>query len=327
MQEHPLFSIIMPNFLNGIYIKEAIESVLAQKYNNWELVIVDDASTDNSLEVIKPFLTNLKVKLIKNATNKGVAHVVKQAVENSSGEIIGTLDSDDVLYEDALMVMVNEYMANPDYGLIFSNHYIVDKKSAIRGKGKWPGSWPDDTCLQEAISHGLVISTHFRTFRRSAYNKTEGYDTSLLCYEDRDLYYKLEKVTKMKGINKCLYGYRHTDEMGAYRNNPKIQYYWFICEYKETKRRLRINLPYADKKTISPFLANVMYMFLCRRSNMKKDRLRAKLCSLLSVMGHANLKTNKLLALLYFLNSWAYGNVPITFNAIKKFMNPELLGK
>ena len=321
----------MPNFNNRTYIKEAIESVLAQKYNNWELVIVDDASTDNSLEVIEPFLTNLKIKLIKNVMNKGVAHAAKLAVENSSGEIIGTLDSDDVLYEDALMVMTKEYMANPDYGLIYSNHYIVDKNSAIRGKSKWLDPWPDDTCLQEVFINRLfdkvTISMHFRTFRRSAYNKTEGYDTSLLSYEDRDLYYKLEKVTKIKGINKCLYGYRHNDTMGAFRNNPKIQYYWFICEYKETKRRLGINLPYADREKISPFLSNVMYRYLCKQSNMKKENLRAKLHSLLSVMGYTNLKSNKFLAILYYLNSWAYGNAPITFKAIRKFINPELLGK
>ena len=123
----PLFSVIMPNYNNAEFIKEAIESVLKQSYKNWELIIVDDGSTDNSLRIIKPFLKNKKIKLIKNKINKGVAFAAKTAVENSSGEIIGTLDSDDVLAEKAVEMMVNAHLDNPDWGLIFSNHYECDQ--------------------------------------------------------------------------------------------------------------------------------------------------------------------------------------------------------
>ena len=144
LSEQPLFSVIMPNYNKGKYIKEAIESVLAQTYPNWELVIVDDASTDNSLEVINTFLNNENIKLIKNADNKGVGYTAKLAVEHSSGEIIGTLDSDDVLVEDALMVMVNEHKAYPEYGLIYSNHYNCDKDLKILAKGDLPDPLPDN---------------------------------------------------------------------------------------------------------------------------------------------------------------------------------------
>jgi hypothetical protein len=163
---------------------------------------------------------------------------------------------------------------------------------------------------------------HFRTFKKSVYEKTVGYDDALLCYEDRDLYYKLEKVAKLRGIDICLYYYRHTDEMGAYRSNPEDKYYWFACEYKETKRRLGIRLPYADGKSISPFLSNIMYVYLCRHSNIIKKKLRRKLQSFLFSTGCDNLSNNKLLAFFYFLNSYIYGYTPITFGRIKKFSVP-----
>lgn len=326
MKETPLFSIIMPNYNKGKYIKEAIESVLSQTYSNWELIIVDDASTDNSLDAINAYLNNNKIKLIKNNTNKGVAHVAKQAVESSCGEIIGTVDSDDILLEDALSVMVNEYKANPECGLIYSNHSICDKNSKITGQPIWVETWPDDMYLQEVLlgrQDNATISMHFRTFKRSAYDKTDGYDVSLLCYEDRDLYYKLEKVTKIKGINRCLYYYRDANEMGAFRQNPKYKYYWFICEYKETKRRLRVYLPFANKEKIPLLFSNIMYLHLSKQPTINKGKLRSKLQSFLLGVGYDNLKSNKLLAFLYFINSFIYGYTPITFNRIMKFIAPE----
>jgi glycosyltransferase involved in cell wall biosynthesis len=313
----------MPNFNKGKYIKEAIESVLAQKYHNWELVIVDDSSTDNSLDVIKSFLDNKKIKLIKNVINKGVAYVASQAVESSSGEIIGTLDSDDLLHEDALMVMLNEHKANPDFGLIYSNHYICNNNFENCVSADWLPR-PDDKCFQELIfgrQDGKTISMHFRTFKRNAYDMTDGYDASLLCFEDRDLYYKFEKVTKIKGMNRCLYYYRDTPEIGAYRNNPKERDFWFLCEYKETKRRLGVTMPLVNNKKMSPFLSNLMYIYLLRYSEIENKKLRRKLHWFLFGMGNANLKNNKLLAFLYYLNSFVYGYTPISLRGIKKIIS------
>ncbi len=322
MKQDPLFSIIMPSYNNGNYIGDAIESALAQTYPNWELVIVDDASTDDSLDIIKHFLNNSNIKLITNDINQGVAYVAKQAVENSSGEIIGILDSDDVLHKDALMVMVSEYIQHPDYGLIYSNHYQCDKNLAIHGESPWSGELPVDMCLQEFLIDKLfdavTISMHFRTFKRSAYDKTEGFDISLLCYEDRDLYYKLEKATLIKGINKCLYYYRDIDEAGAYRKNQNAEYYWFVCEYKETMRRLKINLPFIREENLSPFLCNIMYFYLRRRHTIAKDKLRKKMHHFLLETGYNKLNNNKFLAILYLLNSYIYGYTNFSFRKIMK---------
>jgi hypothetical protein len=175
--------------------------------------------------------------------------------------------------------------------------------------------------IQKKFNSNISIS--FRTFKRSAYDKTEGFDTTLLCFEDRDLYYKLEKVTKIKCINRCLYYYRDTNETGAYRNNPKEKYYKLICEYKEIKRRLGVNLPFVNKKNISPFFFNVMYIYLRRYLNIRKEELQ----NFFLQIGYCNLKTNKLLAFFYFLNSFIYGYTPITFSKIKQFFTHELSEK
>lgn len=323
-QETPLFTVIMPNYNNGKYIQEAIESVLIQTYTNWELVIVDDASTDNSVNLIKTFLSDARIKLIQNHRNMGVAYSAKRAVEESSGEIIGTLDSDDVLDRDAFVIMVDEHIANPEYGLIYSNYYKCDKNLKIQGTVNLIDPLPANVSLQEILlgfKYEKTISWHFRTFKRNAYDKTEGYDVSLLCYEDRDLYYKLEKVTRIKCINKCLLYYRDTAEQGAYRGNPKSQYYWFSCEYKETKRRLGINLPCVSKDNIPLFLSNLIYMYMRRSPNIERKGLRQRFKSFFLETGYNRLKSNKLKAFFYILNSYIYGYTPITLRRVKRLTN------
>ncbi len=316
-----LFSIIMPNYNNGKYIKEAINSVLAQTYCNWELIIVDDASTDNSLSIIKPFLCNKAIKLISNKVNQGVAHAAKVAVDNSLGEIIGTLDSDDVLDKEALAIMINEHDSYPEYGLIYSNYYKCDDNLKIHSTVNLLDPLPDNISMQEILlgpKSEATISTHFRTFKKSVYYKTEGYDIVLRCYEDRDLYYKLEKVAKVRCINRCLLFYRDKKEEGAYRRNSEAQYYWFLCEYHEASRRLRIKLPLANKSKSSLFLANLMYIYLRKSRHIVKKKLRRKFHLFFLELGFHNLKTNKLSAYLLLLNSLLYGYTPITFKTFKK---------
>lgn len=325
-----MFSVIMPNYNNGKYIKEAIDSVRRQTYKHWELVIVDDASTDDSLEIIRPFLIDSRIKLIRNDVNKGVAHAAKLAVENSSGELIGTLDSDDVLDENAVMVMVNESIADPEIGLFYSNYYKCDNDLNVLGKVDLLYPLPDNVSLQEILlgrKYDGTISWHFRAFRRSAYDKTEGYDTRLFCYEDRDIYYKLEKVTKIKCINKCLLYYRDATGQGAYRKNPLREYYWFICEYKETKRRLGINLPLVKREKIPLFLANLIYIYMRKSVHVRRDKLRERFRSFFLGQGYIHMNTNKLMALLYIFNSFFYGYTPITLDRLKKVSGFEFSNK
>ena len=71
MDKKSPFSVLIANYNNAKYIKKAIESVLKQTYKNWEIVIVDDASTDNSLEVIRPYLKDKRIKLVKHKENQG----------------------------------------------------------------------------------------------------------------------------------------------------------------------------------------------------------------------------------------------------------------
>ena len=91
-----LVSIIMPSYNTARFIKETIDSVFAQTYQNFELIIVDDCSTDETDEVVAPYLCDARVKYIKNEKNSGAAVSRNRALKEAGGKWIAFLDSDDL---------------------------------------------------------------------------------------------------------------------------------------------------------------------------------------------------------------------------------------
>lgn len=91
-----LVSIIMPSYNTAPYIDETIQSVLHQTYKNWELVIVDDCSTDKTDEVVKPYLEDERIRYLKNNNNSGAAVSRNRALREAKGRWIAFLDSDDI---------------------------------------------------------------------------------------------------------------------------------------------------------------------------------------------------------------------------------------
>ncbi|KKM93661.1 hypothetical protein LCGC14_1206190 [marine sediment metagenome] len=113
------FSLLMANYNNAKYIKEAINSVISQTYSNWELIIVDDCSTDNSIQVITPFLRNKKIKLIKTKKNLGYCGALKTAIYHALNNIIGIIDSDDKLHNQAIEKISEAYIYSRPISFVY----------------------------------------------------------------------------------------------------------------------------------------------------------------------------------------------------------------
>ena len=99
---HDLVSIIMPSYNTAQYIADSIRSVQAQTYKNWELLIVDDCSSDNSDDVVAPFLSDARIRYLKNEVNGGAAVSRNYALREARGRWIAFLDSDDLWHPEKL---------------------------------------------------------------------------------------------------------------------------------------------------------------------------------------------------------------------------------
>lgn len=128
-----LVSIIMPSYNTGRFISETIESVLAQTYSNWELIIVDDCSTDNTDEAVKDYLSDDRIYYIKNDQNSGAAVSRNRALREAKGKWIAFLDSDDLWEPDKLNKQI-AFMENNGYHFSYTNYVEIDEESSPTGK-------------------------------------------------------------------------------------------------------------------------------------------------------------------------------------------------
>ena len=128
-----LVSIIMPSYNTAKFISETIDSVLTQTYTNWELIIVDDCSTDNTDEVVKSFLSDDRIKYIKNEKNSGAAFSRNRALCEAKGKWIAFLDSDDVWLPEKLEKQI-AFMEKNDYHFSYTNYIEIDEFSIPNGR-------------------------------------------------------------------------------------------------------------------------------------------------------------------------------------------------
>ncbi len=257
----PKFSILMSNYNKSTYVAEAIQSVKNQTFKDWELVIVDDCSTDNSMEVIKPFLKDERIRFLKNSVNTGCIRTLKRLIYESRAEIVGILDSDDVLTNDAIEVMYDSYTKNPECGFIYSQFVYCDKELNIRRKG-YCRSIP-----QNKSNLNCDCVSAFRTFRKKDYFKTEGLDENILYAEEKDQIFKMEEVTKLLFIDKILYKHRVLPNSQSHepRKHQTGIISFSLAKYKAYKRRLNTNIPNLTKKEMITELFNTAKLCFMRK--------------------------------------------------------------
>lgn len=123
--DYGLVSIIMPNYNGGKYLSQTVESVLNQTYKNWELIFVDDCSTDNSLDIIRSY-GDQRIKILQNKGNSGAAVSRNYALREASGRWIAFLDSDDLWDKEKLSVHL-KFMVEKDSKFSFTHYYVVDE--------------------------------------------------------------------------------------------------------------------------------------------------------------------------------------------------------
>ena len=128
MKKH-LVSIITPMYNSGEFIKYTIDSVINQTYKDWEMIIVDDCSTDISPEIVKSYLENeSRIKYIRTDKNRGVSNARNTALKNANGQYIAFLDSDDIWDKEKLEKQIN-FMKEKDCVISFTSYELIDEEN------------------------------------------------------------------------------------------------------------------------------------------------------------------------------------------------------
>jgi glycosyltransferase involved in cell wall biosynthesis len=130
-----MVTIGIPNYNYAHYIIAALNSVIAQTYQNLELIIVDDVSTDDSIEIIERWINeykgSVKINFIKNSVNQGLAKVCNQILANAHGKYFQTLDADDIILPGKIEQQVNAMELSKNAAFIYSNIGVIDEKGNL----------------------------------------------------------------------------------------------------------------------------------------------------------------------------------------------------
>ena len=203
MKSSPLFSVIIASYNNGQFLAGTIRSIINQTYNNWEIIVVDDASTDQSRDVMKEFQQNPNIRSIYHRKNAGAGAAFRTAASLANGEIIGMLGADDALTSDALESMVEAHLAHPEAVLINSDLVFCNQDLEPTGE---PSPYHEQPSGQ-FFTEGVTVSS-FAAFKSFAYQQTSGFSAGFRGAVDHDIYFKLEEWGAVGYVKKPLYFYR-----------------------------------------------------------------------------------------------------------------------
>jgi len=191
----PLVSVIMAAYNAEKFIGEAIESLQAQTYENWELLCVDDVSEDDTTVVVAGYAeADARIKLIRNETNLGPAGARNVALDHATGEFIAVLDADDVSLPDRFERSLQLLRERPEAGLVGSGAYVVDERGASRGT-IFGGALDEPGIRGKLLQQGCQLCHSSVMGRRALVARVGGYDERLPVAHDYDLYLRLLAVT------------------------------------------------------------------------------------------------------------------------------------
>jgi glycosyltransferase involved in cell wall biosynthesis len=257
-------TLIIPNYNNDLYIDDCLKSVVSQTRTPDEVIVIDDASTDNSLNIIKKYEKKYNfIKLIQNKKNKGVVFTRNKAIKLAKGNYITTLDSDDFYLDnmklEVEMKIIQNYKEKGEDVIAFSNIVSVNKdKNPLKSYN----NIEEGDIFFEILTRNNFIPRDF-IFKKDDFFSIGGYKHYPL-YEDWDLKIKLASIRNFYFTDCDGIAYRqHTEGLSS--ANYKEHYKWLKKIFHKNVKRLNLN------QKVYAYLLFYKFLFKYRLTNGLKQ--------------------------------------------------------
>jgi len=204
----PSISVIMPNFNKSKYIGEAITSVLAQTLSDFELLVIDDGSTDGSELVVRQLSEkDPRVTLLKQRTHMGVSHCRNLGIRRSSGEFVSFLDSDDLYAPNALQVMHDTLVRSPSPAVVYGDCWYLDGEGRRLDQPRIRSCTSSGRILGDFLRYGFATEVNLM-LSKGVLDDVGLFDEGITWGEDADLVLRLAERYPFVYVDQQLYGYR-----------------------------------------------------------------------------------------------------------------------
>lgn len=257
----PLVSVIVPVYNHEKFIGETIQKVISQTYQNWEMLVVNDCSTDGSWKIIKELARkDDRIRTFKNKKNRGLVLNWKFLINNSRGEFVAFLEGDDFFYRNNLRKKMKIFEEYPDVGMVYCNFNVVNEKGEVitKNHNKFQHI---KTYRNESIEPSEYLYSKYHLvnsygqvmvrkciFDKIGYPRTLDYTEKVFLPSDWDFNFRVSTQNKIYFTDDILFAYRR------HSNN---------CSYNAAKAYRHISLvldEYADKfKNDSGIIAAIHY--------------------------------------------------------------------
>jgi glycosyltransferase involved in cell wall biosynthesis len=200
----PLVSILMPVFNAGPHVGLAVASILAQDYQNWELIVIDDGSTDTSVQRMREF-SDPRIRFLVGEQNRGLPFRLNQAIRLARGGLLARMDADDLSYPQRLGRQVDHLLRHPTVDVVATDMLVMDAEGRPHGREKWRGA-----------AHERIISRPWSGFHfnhatwlgRAGWFRRFGYREDAFRTEDDDLMLRSYRVSRFHRLDEVMYAYR-----------------------------------------------------------------------------------------------------------------------
>jgi glycosyltransferase involved in cell wall biosynthesis len=219
MPGNPRVSVCVSAFNAGQYLSETLESLLAQSFGDFEVIIVDDGSADNTADVAEQFVAkDSRVRLLRNSNNKGLVFTRNRALAESRGEFVAIADADDISEPNRLAVQVSYLDANPEIGMLGSDVALIDESGALIGSHAQ--QYHLDREIRFFLMFGPCLHNPTTIYRRDLLKRVGGYANGYDAgAEDYELWGRLLDMTRIANIPQLLVMYRkHSRSVTADRS-------------------------------------------------------------------------------------------------------------
>lgn len=193
-KNNPLVSIVAPNFNFEKFIPYFMESILTQMYENWELIVTDDYSTDNSLDILKSYeKKDKRIKVFQNDKNRHVCHTLNNSLEKATGKYICIISCDDALMPDKIMHDVDFLEKNEEVGVLYGQLSLIDENNSLLGDYcyKPPKKFSSYELLRKMFFEGNQCVAPGMFIRKKLVDKVGLFNPLLKMTQDYDYHIKL----------------------------------------------------------------------------------------------------------------------------------------
>jgi glycosyltransferase involved in cell wall biosynthesis len=227
----PKISIVTPNYNYGHFIGQTIDSVLGQDYENIEHIVVDDGSTDNSVEIISRYADKYpgKLKFVRQK-NSGQTSAINTGLVQAQGEFVGWINSDDLYCAGTIKQIVDEFIKNEDIDIIYGDLSVIDQNG---NKIKVIKQLPIDKTVGSLFGFGKLVASNTIFWRSSLMAKIGFLNEEFTCNMDGEYFSRLFFAGKAKHIKLCIASFRVHPMANSSNTNPeKMKRYHYEQDFE-----------------------------------------------------------------------------------------------